>query len=571
MGYEKRSIEKITDEITKRKIYIPAIQRKFVWKDDQIYRLLDSIMQGYPIGTFLFWKVKKKIINDKEYSMYDFIKDYHERDLFKNPLAALPFPSYSDDETVWALLDGQQRLTSLYIALQGSMKRKLPSKRWKNDDAFPKKELYFNLLSQPNTNNEIKYEFKFLTEKEVRKSKDNKLWYLVKNIFNYKTTEILPKILIPNNWSDEIISTNLSILFNHFKEIENINYYEVEGDSIDNVLDIFVRVNSGGTVLSKSDLLFSTIISHWDKGRDKIDDLLTEINNIGEGFKFSNDFIMRTCLYLLDLSITLKVETFKKNSIIEIKNNWGSIYTAIKETVLLLNEFGFNYKNLISYVSVIPIVYYKFKGGTFNKKSKYELKKYIIIVQLKQIFGAATNNALSTIREAQKRNNASNFDLNYFKNLKFTGERTLKYTESEIEDLFDTHEKNAYTFMILSLLYPNLKYSQKRFHQDHIHPYSAFEDDNINELQMQNSTIISQEKIIEWQRKRNTLANLQLLEGKENESKNAKSLIEWLKEDNNKNNVKYMPLNISYELNNFEEFLTERQKLMSLELKKILL
>lgn len=71
--------------------------------------------------------------------MYEFIKDYHDRDMYKNPDAPQPFPIGSEDETIWAVLDGQQRLTSLYIALQGSMSRKLPNKRWKNDDAFPKR------------------------------------------------------------------------------------------------------------------------------------------------------------------------------------------------------------------------------------------------------------------------------------------------------------------------------------------------------------------------------------------------------------------------------------------------
>ena len=111
----------------------------------QVVKLMDSIMLGYPIGTFLFWKVKKKVVNDNNYSMYEFIKDYHERDLCNNPHAPAPFTFVSDDESLWAVLDGQQRLTALYIALQGSMSRKLPSKRWKNDDAFPKKQLYFNL------------------------------------------------------------------------------------------------------------------------------------------------------------------------------------------------------------------------------------------------------------------------------------------------------------------------------------------------------------------------------------------------------------------------------------------
>lgn len=139
MAYEKKSIRTIIDDVNSRRVYLPAIQRKYVWGYAQIARLMDSIMLGYPIGTFLFWRVKKTIVNQKEYSMYELIKDYHERDAYKNPPAPQPFPVGSGDETIWAVLDGQQRLTSLYIALQGSMSRKLPNKRWKNDDAFPKK------------------------------------------------------------------------------------------------------------------------------------------------------------------------------------------------------------------------------------------------------------------------------------------------------------------------------------------------------------------------------------------------------------------------------------------------
>ena len=148
MAYEKKSVRSVIGDINSRKIYLPAIQRKYVWDDDQITRLMDSIMLGYPIGTFLFWKVKKTVINKKEYSMYEFIKDFHERDLYKNPPAPQPFPIGSDEETIWAILDGQQRLTSMYIALQGSVSRKLPNKRWKNNDAFPQKELFFNLHSR---------------------------------------------------------------------------------------------------------------------------------------------------------------------------------------------------------------------------------------------------------------------------------------------------------------------------------------------------------------------------------------------------------------------------------------
>ena len=82
---------------------------------------------------------------------------------------------------------------------------------------------------------------------------------------------------------------------------------------------------------------------------------------------------------------------------------------------------------------------------------------------------------------------------------------------------------------------------------------------------------MSTEKIDLWRHQRNTLANLQLLEGRENESKNDEPLEDWLKISTNKENVAYLPENIDYSLSNFDEFLKERKKLMLAQLKKILL
>ena len=74
----------------------------------------------------------------------------------------------------------------------------------------------------------------------------------------------------------------------------------------------------------------------------------------------------------------------------------------------------------------------------------------------------------------------------------------------------------------------------------------------------------------DWRRRRNTLANLQLLEGRENESKNDTPLAEWLEIPENRDNVKYLPEGISYDLSNFEVFMQKRQELMSKQLKTIL-
>lgn len=125
--------------------------------------------------------------------------------------------------------------------------------------------------------------------------------------------------------------------------------------------------------------------------------------------------------------------------------------------------------------------------------------------------------------------------------------------------------------MILSLLYPNLKYGQKGFHQDHMHPYSGFTDKKLSAVVLPTGEYLDESSMKEWQRRRNTLANLQLLEDWENENKNSTPLKEWLKIPANAENVKFLPLGISYELGNFEQFLEQRQKLMSKELKAILL
>lgn len=102
---------------------------------------------------------------------------------------------------------------------------------------------------------------------------------MVKDILKYSAEDLLTEVIIPNGLAtDKVATKNISLLHTRLVTDEIINYFEVEKDSIDSVLDIFVRVNSGGTVLSKSDLLFSTIVSHWDKARDEIDKLLSEIN-----------------------------------------------------------------------------------------------------------------------------------------------------------------------------------------------------------------------------------------------------------------------------------------------------
>ena len=117
MSYSKKTIKYLIDKITDKEFVLPNIQREFVWKPEQIEKLFDSLMRGYPIGSFLFWNIKQEKVN--EYKFYDFLLKYHEKDNRHNTEA----PS-SGNKAITAILDGQQRLTSIYIGLKGSYAEK---------------------------------------------------------------------------------------------------------------------------------------------------------------------------------------------------------------------------------------------------------------------------------------------------------------------------------------------------------------------------------------------------------------------------------------------------------------
>ena len=122
------------------------------------------------------------------------------------------------------------------------MSRKLPNKRCKNDDAFPKKELYFDLHSEKTDEADISYEFRFLTAEETVKNQDGKLWYLVKDILKYSAEDLLTEVILPNEWAtDKVATKNISLLNTRLATDEIINYFEVEKDSIDSVLDILLE------------------------------------------------------------------------------------------------------------------------------------------------------------------------------------------------------------------------------------------------------------------------------------------------------------------------------------------
>ncbi len=561
-----------------KKLYLPAIQRKFVWEPRQIEELFDSIMRDYPIGTFLFWMVEEAKHND--YSFYEFIRDYHARDNWRNPLAAKP---HLPNELV-GVLDGQQRLNSMYVALQGTYAYRRPRVWSTNPNAYPVREFYINVLKRESEEegDDHVYEFSFLTPEGAKAVASETCWCLVKDVLECKgipdvarlwakrTAEIPSEVQLPED-AEERATAILLRLWERLTTKPIINYFPVSNQNLDEVLDIFVRVNSAGTPLSKTDLLFSTIVARWEDGRQAIETFLQKLNGKGAGFAFDTDFIMRACLVLAECPVRLRVASFKAENVDRIVREWKEITSAIERAVDLLADWGFQATTLSSLNAVIPVAYAT-KVGFDLKASKTDLRLLLVKSLLLGTYGSSADQVLSSIRRtmAELRKTSTAFGLAEFeKKVRLPGAKSLTITEETLDELV-VSTIGGRTFALLSLLSPHLKFNQVQFHQDHIHPWSGFTNAALKKLNL------PEDQFAEWQAKRDTLPNLQLLEGKENQAKLATRFGKWLKKEYPKEQeasaflrTHHIP-DVSLDFENFPEFFDARRRVLKEKLAGLL-
>jgi hypothetical protein len=578
MEYERWTVKEAMNRIGAKKLYLPAIQRKFVWDALQIERLFDSIMRDYPIGTFLFWMVEDAKQND--YSFYEFIREYHARDRWKNTLAAKP---HLPDELV-GVLDGQQRLNSMYVALQGTYAYKRPRVWANNPNAYPVRKFFLNVF-KPEVEDEDEdyiYEFRFLASEEAKEVTPETCWCPVKDLLECKGVEEVNKCwakrkkLIPHDAEVPEATAERAVdilvkLWVRLTTIPIINYFPVKNQNLDEVLDIFVRVNSAGTPLSKTDLLFSTIVAQWENGRETIEEFLEKLNRKGNGFWFDTDFIMRACLVLAECPIRLRVASFKAANVQLIVTDWKPITAAIDRMVDLLVEWGFQGATLPSVNAVIPIAY-AIKRGCQLEMSKVDLRLLLIKSLLTGVYGGAGDQVLSSIRKAMEETVKADapFELAKLeKKVRLPEGKSIAISEETLDQLL-LSMKGARSFALLSLLTSHLKFNQVHFHQDHIHPHAGFNTVALGKLKL------TDDQISDWQAKRDALPNLHLLEGTENQSKLATPFGLWLKKECPKDADRKSYLRshqipeVSLELSEFAVFFETRRALLKEKLSEML-
>lgn len=575
-------IKDVIEKIDKREFLLPAIQREFVWKTNDIELLFDSLMCDFPINSFLFWKVNSTD-NKEKYKYYQFITEYIE---YHKEIATQFNPR--GIQSFYAVLDGQQRLTALYLGLKGSYAYKNAYSHWDNIDNFPKRKLYLDICKKYKdyTDEEIKtikeyddereYGFYFFTEEEFEEKGGNSRFFKVEDILstNYQTPSNMVTTIIKQFAQNKFAQDTISKLRNIIYDKPLINYYLEETEDYNKALKIFIRTNSGGEKLSFSDLLISTIISSWSKidARLEFNNLEKEIKNMGF-YNFSKEFIVRCALLIYSEDVRFKINNLFKDCLSSFENDWNTengVKTTIKEVFTLLKNYGHTDNTITSYNAVALIVYYlsvKNKTRGFCKKTNYKedrniILKWLNIVFLKKIFGGQADSILKDIRDVIKESKNKKFPISEIKKKLEGTRKSLNVDDEFIESLLTEQKDSRYAFPILALLYDGSDYRDIK-HKDHLHPEIMFSKNNIKKL---NLSVKDTEFYLDknnW----NSILNLQLLYGNDNESKKEKPLKDWITQNSIDCKKQLIPSEYT-DIKDFREFISERRKLIAEKLKK---
>lgn len=543
MKNQKQTIRKIVSFLNNPEeeggFWLPNIQRPFVWSEEQICRLFDSILREYPISTMLVWKTKSGIRRRK------FI------DNWKPSLKLTDFFVPENDKKKCLVLDGQQRLQSLYIGLNGS---------------YEGRELYFDVSSgELAAPDDIKYRFKFQpADKGVFpwvKFKDLVLTSKKDRELGRDIELLSGRALTPVETAK--VADHLELITRTLKTEEAVTYQEL--DSIDNpdlyrdddVVEIFIRANSGGTKLGKSDLLFSLLTSTWDEADEGMEDLLGDLNQ--HGFAFTRDFVLKTCLSLLGHGARYEVEKFRKPGVREsIQDKWTDIAKAICDVLDFVRGRTFIRcdKAIPSYLALIPLVYARYHYKDSWREAK-DIDAWLVRVLL---CGAFSGTPDQMIDECTRTIAASKgFDAKeLFAAIRAQG-RSLELSEERLWSMSDS------LHLLFNLWYRDFNYTPAYAGNlpqvDHIFPQSLLRTVKVVNPDSGKRNIMRYKEA-----ERNQLANYMLLTQQENGAagKSATPAEEWFA-DKPKS---YLELHLIpddpalWRLDRYEDFLAARRLLI---------
>ena len=534
--------------------WLPNIQRAFVWSEEQTCRLFDSILREYPISTLLVWKTRSNIRCRK------FIDNF--RPEHRNHLS--DFYVSENDKKKCLVLDGQQRLQSLFIGLKGS---------------YEGRELFLDILSgEVAAPDDVKYRFAFRKADQIHFP-----WIKFKNLVFSDGNSFTATQKIIEQADRELtevekdkIGRHVAIVFKAFHSDDGIGYQELDSTenpllyTEDDVVEVFIRANSGGTRLGKSDLLFALLASTWDDANERMEILLDELNR--HGFAFTRDFVLKTCLTLLGHGARYEVEKFRKPGVREeIENKWDSIVASISDVLDFVRGKTFIRcdKALPSYLVLIPLIHMRFHFNDAWRRAR-DVDQYLLRSSLSGAFGGTPDQLIDEL--VREINRASDFDLNEAFGVIRSQNRSLELTEDR---LWSMGYGSDTIHLLFNLWYRDFNYTpayENNLPQiDHIFPQSA-----LRRVKTINPSTGRMNVMKYHEAQRNQLANCMLLTAQENGAggKSDKSPEEWFVGP--RAEAEYLAMHLIptdralWKLDRFEDFVAERKKLIAEKFKWLL-
>lgn len=478
MTYKPTSLATLIG-LKNNQIFLPHIQRPFVWEHDQILRFLDSLMKNYPIQTFLFWKTRDAIKARK--FMDDIVEDpdlsiYYDKNV-----------SEQGREKIF-VLDGQQRLQALFSAFSGT---------------FFGKDLYVDIVSgDSEIENGISYKF------ELHNNSCSLPLFKIKSLYddrrnaeeiadeiNHKLSQVLTESPPESSQREKRVRRNISQLVSILREDKHLWIEELDGVASNaypysTVLNIFIRVNSGGTKLDAADLMFAVMKESWAEIEQNLELVVANLNKSGR-LNFDKNVVLKSLTSASGKGVTLDPDLFTGSAgdanLQLLENNWSQADRAFSQ----LRDFiyrdlkVYSDKVIRSYNALIPIFEYFFLNPSPCPKDILLLKSYYYSSQLFNWYSARTDQLLDAIHNMLK-THLTDFPLS---EIRAYFQKQNKEVNLSIQHLDD----NRLRFIILNLMYVenfgtspfDVAYKGNEPHIDHIYPRSkltAFPTNEVNHI-----------------------------------------------------------------------------------------
>ncbi|GHT70759.1 hypothetical protein FACS1894110_22770 [Spirochaetia bacterium] len=377
-----------------------------------------------------------------------------------------------------------------------------------------------------------------LTEKyQNQKTRDNAIEEAIENV--------------PDD-SKDYARNILQLLYKKIFIEKIIRYTEVTDMKQDDALEMFVRFNSGGKSLSKSDITMSILEVYWPSAKTEFGKIL---KNSYESF--GTDFIIRTALMLYGDVVKSNIN---KEFAVTLKNEWKQFEKALTGLDDMLKNMKIDVSRFSSSWNVLlPIIYFIYYNSEYKKNVK-SVRSYLLRAIFFTYFQSGTT---SKLQQMKSNINEYNFEIT----IEMLNQiNDLRITEGKIEDIINSEKGSRVAGEVL--YYTSLDWLNKNFkyEQDHLHPESGFK---------YKPSSVSPEELKEWYGMRNRLPNLHLLEGRSNGSKSDMRLIDYYNDMNEEQQTRFfseimISNKISLEFKDFSKFYETRKKALIDKIRSLL-